>query len=288
MAVPFMFLAAAIVSLWAGGETSFLRRRGWFWFWALALLTGLQTRVLDPLAFLWIAGFAAAACGFASASAHRGARLAAAAAVLLLAAALMLHRLPGFHNPRVLDAVRFTPDAVPFTLYLNFDKVVVGLLLLRWCHPRIGSFAEWRTMLAATAPRALGVMAVVLGVSLVTGYVRWAPKVPAATALWLGVNLLFTCMAEEAVFRGFVQAQLQRLWGPSVAGRWFALVVAAALFGLAHAAGGAVYVFLATIAGLGYGWIYLRTGRIEASILAHFALNTVHFFAFTYPALQHP
>jgi len=43
---------------------------------------------------------------------------------------------------------------------------------------------------------------------------------------------------------------------------------------------------LSTVAGLGYGWVYQRTGRIEASILTHFALNLVHFLLFTYPALQ--
>jgi hypothetical protein len=32
------------------------------------------------------------------------------------------------------------------------------------------------------------------------------------------------------------------------------------------------------------GCAYLRTGRIEASILTHFALNSAHFFGFTYPA----
>ena len=37
--------------------------------------------------------------------------------------------------------------------------------------------------------------------------------------------------------------------------------------------------------GLGYGWVYLRTERIEASILTHFLLNCIHFVFFTYPAL---
>ena len=46
-----------------------------------------------------------------------------------------------------------------------------------------------------------------------------------------------------------------------------------------------MYVALAAVAGAGYGWAYLRTQRIEASILTHFALNAVHFFGFTYPAL---
>jgi membrane protease YdiL (CAAX protease family) len=69
-------------------------------------------------------------------------------------------------------------------------------------------------------------------------------------------------------------------------GQWWALSVASVLFGLAHAGGGPIYVALATVAGAGYGWAYLRTGKIEASILTHFALNAVHFFGFTYPALQ--
>jgi uncharacterized protein len=46
------------------------------------------------------------------------------------------------------------------------------------------------------------------------------------------------------------------------------------------------YVVLATAAGLGYSIVYQRTRSIEMSMLAHFALNTVHFLLFTYPALQ--
>jgi hypothetical protein len=129
-------------------------------------------------------------------------------------------------------------------------------------------------------------MLLLLTLSLGAGYVRFDPKFPAETWLWLGVNLGFTCMAEEALFRGFIQAQLQRGWRNQPGGRWLALGLAAGLFGLAHAAGGAAYVALASVAGVGYGWIYQRTQRIEASILTHFALNAVHFFFFTYPALQ--
>jgi membrane protease YdiL (CAAX protease family) len=58
------------------------------------------------------------------------------------------------------------------------------------------------------------------------------------------------------------------------------------LFGLAHAHGGPALVVLATFAGIGYGAAYQRSGRIEAAILAHFALNAAHFLMFTYPALR--
>jgi hypothetical protein len=141
-------------------------------------------------------------------------------------------------------------------------------------------------MLVTAAPWAGGLIALLLALSLAAGYVRFEPKFPAEAAQWAGVNLLFVCVAEEALFRGFIQAQLQRVWEGRAWGPGLALGVAAGLFGLAHAAGGATYVALATVAGLGYGWIYRRTQRIEASILTHFALNAVHFFAFTYPALE--
>ena len=177
-------------------------------------------------------------------------------------------------------------DAIPFTLYLNYDKNLVGLFIIGWGHSRIARATEWRAIFATAAPQAAGVIAVILGLSVAIGYVRFEPKFPAETWLWPRVNFSFVCLAEEALFRGFIQAQLQRLWRRWSWGAWLALAVAAVLFGLAHAAGGVSYVLLATVAGLGYGWIYQRTRRIEASILTHFVLNTVHFLAFTYPALQ--
>ena len=289
MVPTFTLLALAVASLWFAGENpaALFRRNLWLLLFAASLVAALAAGVVRPVGLISVAAVAAAAFGFSRPSAGQGQKIAAGVALLALAVGLMLHRLPGFNNPRVIDAVRFTADAIPFSLYLNFDKVVVGLFLLGWCHARISRGAEWRTMLAVAAPRAPGVALVVLALSLAAGYVRYEPKFPAETWLWLGVNLGFTCMAEEAIFRGFIQAQLARAWANRTGGPGWALAVAAALFGLAHAAGGPIYVALATAAGAGYGWIYQKTSRIEASILTHFAVNTVHFLLFTYPALQH-
>ena len=65
-------------------------------------------------------------------------------------------------------------------------------------------------------------------------------------------------------------------------GTAIALSITAVLFGLAHLPGGIDYVMLATVAGIGYGWSYYRTGHIEAAILTHFTLNALHFLLFTY------
>ncbi len=67
--------------------------------------------------------------------------------------------------------------------------------------------------------------------------------------------------------------------------RWLPIAASASLFGLAHAAGGLGYAAIAAVADVGYGLAYAATRRIEAAVLAHFALNAAQFVAFTYPYL---
>lgn len=288
MIATYALLTLAVVSLWLGGDDRApkWRRFGWLAVLAAAVAAAMKCGVVHPIGLVWIVALALAAFAFARPALPLWVRLAAAVVILGLSLGLLTHQLPGFANLRVLYAVRFTPDAMPYTLFLNFDKTVVGVLLLGWCHARLSRAAEMRRMLKAAAPWILPVIGVVLVLSLAAGYVRFEPKFPRETWLWLWVNLCFTCLTEEALFRGFVQAQVQRALQHVPAGHWLAIALAAVLFGIVHAGGGATYVALATVAGAGYGWIYLRTGRIEASILAHFTVNTVHFFLFTYPALQ--
>lgn len=288
MVPTYVLLTLAVFALWLGADphSPAWRRYGWAFIYALAATTALATGILTWIGLGWIAALAAATAVFARGTNAPWTRRLAATLIVLLAAGLMTHQLPGFQNPRAIPPLQFTADATPFRLHLNFDKTAVGVLLLGLCHARVAGAAEWRALLAGVAPIAAAVIAVLMAAATVFGYVRFEPKFPDQSWLWLWVNLCFTCVAEEAVFRGFIQAQLQRAWRSIRHGTWLALVVASLLFGLAHFGGGAAYVALSTLAGLGYGWAYLRTGRIEASILTHFALNAVHFFGFTYPALQ--
>ncbi len=52
---------------------------------------------------------------------------------VITAIALFQHWIASFHNLRVIHAERFTQDAVPFTMYLNFDKSLIGFWLLLVC-----------------------------------------------------------------------------------------------------------------------------------------------------------
>ena len=287
MILTFILLGLAVLALWLPSDAAapWWCRQAWLMLLAAAALSGLVSGVVGP------AGCVAGVALLVFAWVHYDQRLpgwirvAGGWLLLALAVALMMHRVPGFANPKVIDAVRFTADARPFSLYLNFDKTLIGLAVVGLGMSRPRRFREWGGVLRVAFPAAAVLAAVLIGLSLAAGYVRWAPKVPPETGLWVAVNLAFVCLAEEALFRGFIQGELQGLLRPYRFGRPAALVVAALAFGAAHAAGGATYVALASIAGLGYGWVYQRTGRIEAPILVHGFVNTVHFLGFTYPAL---
>ncbi|MFQ5923913.1 MAG: lysostaphin resistance A-like protein, partial [Anaerolineales bacterium] len=169
---------------------------------------------------------------------------------------------------------------------LNWDKPMVGLLILAFGLDLIRSTSEWRHLVRSLIPLLTVGGALVLLASFALGYVRVDVKLPDITLIWALKNLLFTCMAEEALFRGFIQKEVTTLLSGLRWGRTAGLLLASALFGLAHFLGGVKYVLLASLAGVFYGLVYLKTNRIEASILFHFGLNLVHFLAFSYPALQ--
>lgn len=76
--------------------------------------------------------------------------------------------------------------------------------------------------------------------------------------------------AEEVFFRGFVLAGLARRWGP-VTG----LLASSLLFSLAH--GSVALLIPIFVAGSMLAWLYLRTGSLRASVLAHSAQNAVAF-----------
>ncbi|MCM2575636.1 CPBP family intramembrane metalloprotease, partial [Achromobacter xylosoxidans] len=137
------------------------------------------------------------------------------------------------------------------------------------------------TLLAALAACAAAVVAC-LGLALALDVVAWAPKWPDSGWLWLANNALLVTLAEEALFRGYVQERLARCWRDRPWGATAALSIAALLFGLAHYAGGWQWMLLAGIAGVGYGLAY-RYGGLAAAVLAHLGLNAAHYGLFTYP-----
>lgn len=197
-----------------------------------------------------------------------------------------MHLLPGFQNLQVLDKINISDDGIPFSLYLNFDKTIVGVFILGFLHQLIATRDAWVKMLKTMLPWASLLIIIILFLSFSMKFVRFDPKLPDSLLIWSCTNLLFVCVAEEGFFRGFIQKYLCIAFQNIKYGNLLAISIASILFGLAHFSGGSLYVILAIIAGVGYGFIYFRTNRIEASIISHFFLNSIHFVFFTYPALK--
>ncbi|VWB41446.1 CAAX amino protease [Burkholderia pseudomultivorans] len=284
MPAPTLPFAATWLALFAAAALAWHRplRPASLIFAALGYAGALATGQLAPVALAPLALLAAAAWGVAP-DRPLAVRIAAHVAFAALAIALSVHLLPGFHNPRVIGPTRFTADAAPFTMYLNLDKPLVGLWLL-WVLPWVAPDVAPLRALRTGAMAALATAAACLAGALAFGMVGWAPKWPPSGWLWLANNLLLVTLAEEALFRGYIQGGLTRAlrafaWGP-----WAALAIGAMLFGAAHAAGGWPWIVLGTVAGIGYGLAW-RRGGLLASALAHVGLNVVHFGLFTYPML---
>jgi uncharacterized protein len=259
----------------------------WMMFFAMATASGFASGFVAPAGVLALLVFAAFAWATSAERFGRAARIGFGVVTAFLALALAMHKVPGFANPQLIANVRFSPDAVPYTQYANFDKASVGLILLAFLCPRAGTAADWRALLRGTLPILAMTVAGVMAIALAAGLVRPDVKWPAYTLVFLATNLLFTCVAEEAFFRGFVQDRLAAAWRSKRIWQVAVIGCSAALFGLAHLGGGAAYALLATLAGLGYASAFAVTRRIEAAILTHFAFNAVHFVAFTYPAMAH-
>ncbi|TNI76649.1 CPBP family intramembrane glutamic endopeptidase [Aeromonas media] len=239
----------------------------------VALLTALWLERLSPVAAL--VSLAGLLLAWRTPSLPQPWRGVALTLVLLWAMALTLHLVPGFDNLKVLDRVQAGPASVPFTLYLNLDKPLIFFgLLLAW--PALlgpGGTMRWRPLALLILP---------LAALLITAWQLGAlkPEVGLPHWWWLFAfnNLVFTCVAEEALFRGLIQQGMASRSKP-----WLGLLIASLLFGAAHLAGGPLLVMFAALAGACYGLAFQLSGRLSVAILLHFLFNFAHLALFTYP-----
>lgn len=192
--------------------------------------------------------------------------------------ALFLHFVPGFNNPQVLQNVQSGPLSADFSMYLNLDKPLAFFALLLAFPALLGENRKvsYRAVLLISIP-----LFTLLPIAALLGAIKPELSIPNWWWLFAFNNLLFTCVAEEALFRGFIQQKLTNKYGV-----YIGVAVTSLLFGLAHFAGGPLLIVFASLAGLGYGLIFHTTGRLWAAVLVHFLFNFSHLLFYTYPILR--
>ena len=195
--------------------------------------------------------------------------------VIIWCLALAVHLIPGFNNVQVLDNVTSGPGSTSFNMYFNLDKPLLffALLLMYPALPGTPKAIQVKPLVYS-----LVAITCLLPLASLSGAIQPELTLPHWWWLFAINNLMLTCVAEEAFFRGYLQQVTSKLWG-----NYVGIAVASVLFGLAHFAGGPLFILFATLAGLGYGLVFHFTGRLWAAVLTHFVFNFAHLVFFTYP-----
>jgi membrane protease YdiL (CAAX protease family) len=207
--------------------------------------------------------------------------------VLTVSILLFTHNITGFENWKIIDNITLSDSSLPYSLYLNFDKAIIGLFIIALSIKTINNKQEWLKMLKTVIPLTVLALLTIYSLAYIMNFVAIDIKFSNILFIWMFANLFFTCVAEEAFFRGFLQKNLQNKLSNFKYGNAISLMLISLIFGLAHFAGGLNYIILSTVAGLFYGYAYQKTKNIEASILMHFVINLGHIIFFSYPALKH-
>lgn len=201
--------------------------------------------------------------------------------ILVTIILLSFHLLPGFNNALVIDGMTISQLSTPFSMYLNFDKTIAGIIL--FMNSRLHENEKLLDIKSIIVTSVLLFLCstILMTAGILSGYIKFDFKIPGILLLWFINNLFFVCLSEEVIFRGMIQNKLEQL----SSSKYLPLTLASLIFGLAHFKGGLLtYILYASIAGGFYGFTYQKTRRILCAILVHFGLNLIHLIFFTYPA----
>ena len=125
--------------------------------------------------------------------------------LVVFTAGFVLHLIPGFSNAIAFNKILISKASYPYSMYLNFDKVMAGLVLYTFSslsdtEKNMDFKAIWHTILLLSL-----CIIIVVTSSVATGYVKLDPKLPDILLLWSINNFFFVCFSEEVIFRGFLQ-----------------------------------------------------------------------------------
>lgn len=148
-----------------------------------------------------------------------------------------------------------------------------------WRELGLDTPVPWRRVMRLGLGGMLAVYAIVATVVPLVARVFGRPDLSAFAGIEGRIDLLIFmlivalvngALAEEILFRGFLQNRLERHLAPFARGVWLPLLVTSVLFGLAHLYQGWSGVIGTGLAGLVFGIVRLRDdGRLWGAVAAH-------------------
>ena len=201
---------------------------------------------------------------------------------------LAIYRPDHFNYPLMFSQSQLHPGGFAFDLRVNTAKLLAGwiVIVLFWRNTKnvIDVFGQNTfARVVFTVFMALAIN----GLAYQLLNLHWYSKEMGLIAQFLLVNVLVTCVAEEAFFRVLIQRRLMisceglpfwvRLTVP--------LVTTTVLFLAVHGELTTAQFFVHAIAGLSYGLLYSITGNVWYCVALHAGVNAIHFTFLTYPVV---
>lgn len=157
------------------------------------------------------------------------------------------------------------------TVLTALSAGITAFILLRRMDS-IGYAIVWRRGFGANVALHFLIFAAIgITIGMQIGFLKFGPTLAKLYTLPLatvGITF-FTAWPEEFLFRGVLQNLLSRTFK----NQWIGLAIASVIFGFAHVMHAPFpnwkYVFLAMIAGLFYGHVWMKTGSLFPGALVH-------------------
>lgn len=192
----------------------------------------------------------------------------------------------GFKDWKILINETISADAAPYTLNLDIAAAFTGLGLLLFGFKNISSKRVFIDALTKSAPAMILCLVIIMLSALTVGIVQFEPKVPNFLLTWMLINLFVYSVSQEMVFRYFLLGSLlDILEGYRFAGL-FGMLVCSAIYLTYLMPLTLGYAVAAFIASMFFSFVFVKTRKIEMSIILHFLLNLMHILLFTYPMLK--
>ncbi len=190
-------------------------------------------------------------------------------------------------KPSVFYAEELYPGGKPFHLQLNVGKTLAGYLLLIWLLPLWLNNQKRTLSIHKSTIITLAFTGLIISTAWVLLDLDIHLKNWVFITLFLPVNLLTTCVAEEAFIRLSLQKPIERFLSnalrSSVIIKGLPIVITTVLFVALHGVSEIGGIITFALAGFLYGLVYTLTNRLLFAILLHFVVNALHFTFLTYP-----
>jgi membrane protease YdiL (CAAX protease family) len=279
--VAYLILILAIISIWIHKKP--------YVFMPLLILSlafSYYGKIIEPKAFL-LFGLLALLYFYSKKNMPLFWKLLTVISLVLITIGSYTNLLKGVNNILVFPDYRLSRDATSVNIYANYDKGVIGLLILGIFCEVIDTKKELLRVIFITLPYLIFTAFTIIYLSTYLGIIKYDPKFPLSSGIWLAIQIFFVVIPEEAFYRGFLQKELFENLKNKKFASIIALLSTSLIFTLIHMffTLNLSSILIAFVTGILYGGIYQITKRVESSILVHLSVNMIHYFFFTYPRL---